>query len=133
VFGDDLWERAESRDPKRSHTRAASVGCLDHESADRGSPVERNGPHADLGSGDRSPQRAPWQKISPDFDLGAAGLLQAWGGEEHETLRVDTLGTPIRSTESRVPDRAWRPLTLLWKRGVDVHVASAVKAVGSRP
>ncbi len=43
--------------------------------------------------------RALFQKIRPDFDLGAPGLRDAWDRGERELFLVDTLEEPIRFTE----------------------------------
>src|SRR6266511_4272552 len=42
--------------------------------------------------------RALFQKIRPDFDLGAPGLRDAWDRGERELFLVDTLEEPIRFT-----------------------------------
>jgi peroxiredoxin len=43
--------------------------------------------------------RLLFQKIRPDFDLGAPGLRDAWDRGERELFLVDTLEEPIRFTE----------------------------------
>ena len=43
--------------------------------------------------------RALFQKIRPDFELGAPGLREAWDRGERDLFLVDTLEEPIRYTE----------------------------------
>jgi len=45
--------------------------------------------------------RAVLQTVRPDFDLGAAGLREAWDRGDRDMFLVDTLDEPIRYTEGK--------------------------------